>query len=151
MADRDRTSFEIGQLVKETQSVLRTRMDDALRPLGLTMPQYVCLSTLLEHPGTTSSELARRGFVSRQTLNVLVKGLAERGLVDRAEHPGPRRELTVRPTESARELVDTARGSVAEVAVAMTRHLDERQAEALRDALVSCRDALLEAQDDDRA
>ena len=37
---------------------------------------------------------------------------------------------------------------VAAVAVAMTRHLDARQAEALRDALVSCRDALLEAADD---
>ncbi|WP_445256436.1 MarR family winged helix-turn-helix transcriptional regulator [Nocardioides aurantiacus] len=143
MAVRDQVSFEIGQLVKETQSVLRGRMDEALRPLGLTMPQYVCLATLLEHPGATSSELARRGYVTRQTLSVLMKGLVERGLVVRSEHPGPRRELAVQLTEEARALVSEAHGRVAGVANAMTAHLDPAQAEQLRDALVSCRDALL--------
>ena len=145
MLDRDRTSFEIGQLVKETQSVLRSRMDEALRPLGLTMPQYVCLATLLEHPGTTSSELARRGYVTRQTLSVLMKGLVERGLVVRSEHPGPRRELAVQLTDEARALVGEAHSSVAGVATAMTARLDPAQAAQLRDALVSCRDALLVA------
>ena len=147
MVDRDRTAYEIGQLVKETQSVLRSRMDDALRPLGLTMPQFVCLSTLVAHPGTSSSELARQGFVTRQTLSVLMKGLLERGLVVRAEQPGPRRELAVQPTDEARELVESAGSRVAAVATAMTAHLDAVQAEQLRDALVSCRDALVAAED----
>ncbi|KQT90793.1 hypothetical protein ASG49_13705 [Marmoricola sp. Leaf446] len=143
MAVRYQVSFEIGQLVKETQSVLRGRMDEALRPLGLTMPQYVCLATLLEHPGATSSELARRGYVTRQTLSVLMKGLVERGLVVRSEHPGPRRELAVQLTEEAHALVGEAHGRVAGVATAMTAYLEPAQAEQLRDALVSCRDALL--------
>ena len=147
VVDRDETSFEIGQLVKEVQSVLRGRIDDSLRPLGLTMPQYVCLATLLEHPGTTSSELARRGYVTRQSLNVLMKGLVDRGLVVRAEQPGPRRELAVQPTEEARALVAQARTRVAAVATVMTAHLDAGLAEQLRTALVSCRDALLDDAD----
>lgn len=49
MNDRMRTSHdpspgELGVLVKATQSLLNQRMDEALRPLGLTVPQYACLS-----------------------------------------------------------------------------------------------------------
>jgi hypothetical protein len=37
--------------------------------------QYACLTALQDTPGITSSELARRAFVSRQSMNVLLQGL----------------------------------------------------------------------------
>ena len=36
----------IGYRLKEAQSLLRSRMEEALRPLGITVAQYVCLEIL---------------------------------------------------------------------------------------------------------
>ena len=40
----------VGYRLKQTRAALRSRMDEALHPLGLTTPQYVCLE-LLAHRG----------------------------------------------------------------------------------------------------
>ena len=86
MTDRGPAALphELGVLIKETQAVLHQRMDEMLRPLGLNVPQYACLRALHDSPGITSSELARRAFVSRQSMNVLLQGLVQRGLVERS-------------------------------------------------------------------
>jgi hypothetical protein len=46
---------QIGVLIKETQAVLHQRMDERLRPLGLSVPQYACLQALADDPGITAS------------------------------------------------------------------------------------------------
>ncbi|GAA4374782.1 hypothetical protein GCM10023152_17970 [Agromyces bauzanensis] len=54
----------IGYVLKRAQSVMRVRMDEALRPLGVTAPQYACLELPHRTPGISGSELAR-GFSPR--------------------------------------------------------------------------------------
>ena len=81
-------------------------MDEALHPLGLTTPQYVCLELLARTPGTSSSELARSAFVTRQTMSALLRGLQSRGLVARAERPSGGRALPVVLTPDGRRLLD---------------------------------------------
>lgn len=117
-------------------------MDEALRPLGLSVPQYACLQALHDSPGITSSELARRAFVSRQSMNVLLRGLVKRGLVERSTDRGPRRELAATLTQPAVALLAGARGRVAAITQRMTADLDDRQLDQFRDALASCRDTL---------
>jgi DNA-binding MarR family transcriptional regulator len=134
---------ELGVLVKQTQSVLHQRMDDVLRPFGLRVPQYACLQALADEPGSTGSELARRAFVSRQSMNVLLQGLERRGLVERSADPGPRRERTTTLTPEGRAVVGRARGAVAGVADAMVAPLSPGDLPRLRALLVTCRDALL--------
>lgn len=143
-ADDDaRLAKELGILLKATQAALHQRMDEVLRPLGLTVSQYACLSTLHAHPGITGSELARRAFVSRQSMNVLIQGLERQGLVERAEEPGPRRERATVPTPAGSRALDAAETRVAEVTARMLAGLDRGQRAALRDGLVASRDALL--------
>jgi DNA-binding MarR family transcriptional regulator len=140
------TSAErLGVLIKDTQAVLHQRMDERLRPLGLSVAQYACLQALADEPGVTGSELARRTFVSRQSMNVLLQGLEKRGLVERAVDPGGRRERSVQLTARAQELIIRARGEVAGIAEVMTGELSDGEAERLHAMLTSCRDALLEA------
>ncbi|WP_454085237.1 MarR family winged helix-turn-helix transcriptional regulator [Georgenia sp. Marseille-Q6866] len=134
---------ELGVLIKETQAVLHQRMDEVLRPLGLTVPQYACLQALSDMPGITGSELARRAFVSRQSMNVLLQGLERRELVERSAEPGPRRERTTTLAPAGSELVARARTSVAAVAGALTAPLGPDDVTRLRSLLVTCRDALL--------
>lgn len=144
MMDESRTvPEELGVLIKETQAVLHQRMDDVLRPLGLSVPQYACLQALSDTPGITGSELARRAFVSRQSMNVLLQGLEKRGLIERSEDPGPRRERATILTAAAIPLIDRARTVVAAVAATMAGDFTGDDLLRLRTLLAACRDSLL--------
>lgn len=130
---------DVGYLVKEAQSLLHARMDDELRPLDLTVSQYACLESLRRSPGITSSELARRAFVSRQSMNVLLHSLSERGLVSRADTPGPRKQIAAELTDSALPLLQSAQEGVDRVVVTMTRGMDAATLATLRDGLAALR------------
>ena len=144
MNERDRASAEdLGLLVKETQTLLHQRMSEALRPLGLSVPQFACLQALHDTPGITGSELARRVFVSRQSMNVLLQGLEGRALVERSALPGPRRERATTITATATETLALAHEAVSEVTARMTRGLDHADRDRLRTLLAACSDALL--------
>lgn len=133
---------ELGVLVKETQSALHHRMDAALRGLDLTVSQYACLQALNDTPGITGSELARRAFVSRQSMNVLLQGLEKRGLIERSDDLGPRRERATGLTPAARAALRQARAAVADTAEIMVAPLGEDEIAKLRTMLIACRDAL---------
>lgn len=139
LTDADR----LGVLIKETQAILHQRMDEVLRPLGLTVAQYACLQALRTEPGISTSELARRTFVSRQSANVLVQGLERRGLVERTV-PGPRRRRAVAVAPAAGEVLEAAYEAVARVVVAMTEGLTPEQVRVAIALLGRCRDSLAE-------
>lgn len=144
MKDGPRTAPEaLGVLIKETQAILHQRMDEVLRPLGLSVPQYACLQALHDTPGITGSELARRAFVSRQSMNVLLQGLERRGLIERSDDPGPRRERATALTATATALVGCARAKVAAVVATMTGDLDAADLIRLQALLTTCRDTLI--------
>ncbi len=136
---------QLGLLVKEAQAMLHLRMTEALRPLGLSVPQYACLNALHEQPGLTSSELARRAFVSRQSMNVLLQGLEQHGLVERSTEPGPRRERAAMPTEASGQLLIRAHRVVGEVTRVMTGGLSSDDVVQALAILRLCRDALLDS------
>jgi DNA-binding MarR family transcriptional regulator len=76
---------EAGYLIKEVQHLMRLRMDQALEHLSITTPQFAVLTWLQREPGLSNAKLARRCFVTPQTMNLIVQKLEERGLVVRAE------------------------------------------------------------------
>lgn len=139
----DRSPESLGVLIKETQSLLNQRMDDRLRPLALSVPQYACLTALQDTPGITSSELARRAFVSRQSMNVLLQGLEKRGLVTRSSDPGPRRERSVVLNDAAELLLERAHEEVSSAVQRMTMEVEPVERARLYELLARCRDALL--------
>lgn len=137
------TPEELGVLIKAVQTVLHQRMDEVLRPMGLTVSQYACLQNLHDTPQISSSDLARRTFVSRQSMNVLLRGLERQGLVERAGGPGPRRELGAVLTAEAERLLKRAEVAVAGVAERMAATLVPGDRDELVRMLSACRDALL--------
>ena len=54
-----------------------------LDPLGLAFPQYLCMRMLSKSPGRSNAELARDINVSPQAMNMVLRGLEDRGLVTR--------------------------------------------------------------------
>ncbi len=73
----------LGYLLKEAASALRAAMEEALRPLGMTITHYSCLELLAQRPGSSNSDLARGAFVTRQSMNVLLQTLERDGIVTR--------------------------------------------------------------------
>lgn len=109
----------MGYLVKEVSSALRAAMERALRPLGLSVPQYSCLELLAGRPGRSNSELARGAFVTRQSMNVLLKTLEREGLVTRPTTAPIGKVLPTRLTPRGRRLLAKATVAVRSVEVSM--------------------------------
>ncbi len=73
----------LGYLIKEVQQDIRKKMDKRLSGIDLTTPQYSVLAQLQEFPGLSNAELARKSFVTPQTMNLIVQKLEERRLIRR--------------------------------------------------------------------
>ncbi|WP_448004521.1 MarR family winged helix-turn-helix transcriptional regulator [Agromyces bauzanensis] len=132
----------IGYVLKRAQSALRARIDEALRPLGVTTPQYACLELLQRTPGISGSELARGAFVTRQTMNSVLRGLQDRGLVTRADQAPSGRARPVTLTESGVQLLAEASDRVAAIDDLMIAGLTDAERLDLLDYLGRCITAL---------
>ena len=98
----------IGYELKRAQHRLRATMDDGLRPLGLSTPQYAILSHLREHPGASGARLARDSFVTAQAMNDLLVGLERAGLIRRTPSPRHGRVLETHLTAAGERRVEKA-------------------------------------------
>ena len=131
-----------GYALKEAASALRAAMDGALRPLDLSVSQYSALEVLGQQPGVSAAELARRTFVTRQSMQGVLQGLAARGLLTRSEAAPQGRALPTELTASGRALLGDASRAVAEVEQRMLAGLPEGGARRLHADLVACAAAL---------
>ena len=77
----------VGYQLKRAQHALRIQMDNALREVGLTTPQYAALSAIEETPGLSGNKIARRCFVTPQTMNLILANVESAGLIVRHPHP----------------------------------------------------------------
>jgi DNA-binding MarR family transcriptional regulator len=127
----------VGYVLKVAAVALRNSMDAVLRPLRLTVPQYACLELLGQRPGLSNAELARGAFVTRQSMNVVLHGLEERGLVTRPATASRGRELPAELTEAGRDQLRVASVAVRSVESRMCADLTPEREQALLDTLAS--------------
>jgi DNA-binding MarR family transcriptional regulator len=136
------TTAQVGYLVKRLQQEIRTAMDARLAERGATMATYAALAALAEEPGISNAALARRCFVTPQTMHRVVATLEEDGLVSRDADPDHGRVLRTRLTPAGRSLERGCRAAVDEVQERMLADLDDDDRATLVDLLVRCIDAL---------
>lgn len=129
---QDELDLSVGYVLKRVQAALRAAMDAALREHGLTTPQYACLELLDQRPGLSNADLARGAFVSRQSMNVVLRGLEESGLVERPAQAAQGRALPVRLTADGRERLRRAHADVFEIERRMVGVLDPERVALLR-------------------
>ncbi|MFC4585803.1 MarR family winged helix-turn-helix transcriptional regulator [Sphaerisporangium corydalis] len=128
----------VGYVLKQVTVALRNSMDVALRPLHLTVSQYACLELLGQRPGLSNAELARGAFVTRQSMNVVLRGLEDRGLVTRPATALRGRELPTVLTDTGRAHLRTASVTIREIEKKMCAGLTPAQQEELLAALATC-------------
>jgi DNA-binding MarR family transcriptional regulator len=134
----------LGFLLKSLQHTVRQRIDEALRKQGveLSFAQFAALFNLHHDPGVTGARLARRAFVSAQTMNSALRALEEDGYIERRPHPSSRRADSWSLTDAG--LAELARARQVGKAV-FTRMLDgfsAKELAAFEDYLRRCIGAL---------
>src|SRR3978361_986941 len=98
--------------MKQVELAVRARLDELVRPAGLTALQYTAVTVLERHPDLTSAHLARNSFVTAQSMAGMVTTLRSRGLIDRRRDPVDRRRLVLSLTDSGKALLDGYRQAV---------------------------------------
>lgn len=139
---RVQVDSSVGLALKRAAAALRTAMDEALRPLDLSVPQYACLEQLHHRPGLSASDLARATFVTRQSAHTTLQGLEQRGLLERPPMAPSGRALPTHLTPAGSDLLARASSAVARVESAMLASLGDGGARRLHHDLLTCTAAL---------
>jgi DNA-binding MarR family transcriptional regulator len=132
----------VGYLLKQAATALRSAMDAALRPLELSVPQYACLELLGQRPGLSNAELARGAFVTRQSMNGVLRGLQDRGLVTRPLIAPSGRARPSQLTPTGRRRLQNASATVRAVEKRMLTSFSATQERRLCRDLAACIAAL---------
>ena len=117
-------------LVKRLESAVRRNLDLELGSHGMTTPQYAALSILRAQPGLSSAQLARRAFVTPQSMQVMVTAFIRDGLVERRADPSNQRILRNHLTPDGELLLLRADEAAAGIEQQMLGGLDAEQTAA---------------------
>jgi DNA-binding MarR family transcriptional regulator len=129
-------------VVKQVELVVRARLDELLRPHGVTALQYTALTVLERRDGLTAAELARNSFVTTQSMADLVSALERQQLIDRRRDPADKRRVLISLSPAGRTLLSTCADEVAALERRMVDDLDAADVASLRRILNSCREQL---------
>jgi DNA-binding MarR family transcriptional regulator len=113
----------LGFLIYRVTAVLQPIVAARLQPLGLTLPEFVCLRVLSTAPGQSNAELARYINVSPQAMNNVLRGLQDRGVVRRPASVASGRALPAELTADGAALLTQAEAVVHAADVAALANL----------------------------
>lgn len=122
-------------LIKQLELVARALMDEALRPRGLTTLQYTALTVLRRRGGLSSAQLARRSFVTPQSMHEMVLWLEHHGLVNRSRDQSNRRVLLIELSDRGHELLDECDPLIEDFEDRMLAGMNDSERKSFRAAL----------------
>jgi DNA-binding MarR family transcriptional regulator len=102
----------IGFLLVQAWHAVIAAMDTALRPHGLTPPQYGVLSVLARDPGLSGADLARVVNTTPQAMNEVLATLERKHLIERRPHPTHGRILQATLTDQGQRRLQAANPAV---------------------------------------
>ncbi|WP_044514665.1 MarR family winged helix-turn-helix transcriptional regulator [Mycolicibacterium septicum] len=105
-------SEPLGYLLHRVAATLRPELVGVLTPLGLGLPEFVCLRIISLNPGLTSAGLARLTNVSAQATNQLLHRLEAAGAVRRPDAAAAGKALPAELTATGRTLLARAEDAV---------------------------------------
>lgn len=117
-----RISYAIARL----QQLVLAAVSERVAPHGLTALQFTTLSVLGRYGAPlSSSQLARRSFMTPQSMHEVIRKLERDGLIERTPHPSHRRKLPASLTGKGRRVVGACERAVAGFEARMLRGLSE--------------------------
>jgi DNA-binding MarR family transcriptional regulator len=118
-----------GYLIKRAQAAIHVCLEEIVSAHGLGIPQFVVLSFLAETPGLANADLARRAFVTPQSMNEVLMQLESTGLVERRRNPTNARILNAYLTRAGARKRSAVNSEVLQLEARLLSGLtsDERQ------------------------
>ena len=127
-----------GYLLRQAQQAMRAAIEQEVREVGITAPQYSILSALRHEPGVNATELADLSMLRQQTVNEIVRALERNGLVERTVDEHDRRALRLRLTASGRATLQKADRRVDRLERRTLKDVPERDWKIVANWLVTC-------------
>lgn len=134
---RPRTMY----LLYITAHAIRSEMEQALRPHGLTGIQYSIMGMLESNGGMSSAAVSRRFFVTPQTMNQTIQAMVQQGWIDRQRDPTNARVLILTLTVEGRRLMALADALADQIEEQSFAVLDDAELAMLRKLLSRTFDA----------
>ncbi|MEU5011205.1 MarR family transcriptional regulator [Streptomyces sp. NPDC021749] len=131
-------SERLGSSIKLAERALQSAKHAALKPAGLTVPQYAALLYLSESPGISAAALARACGVTPPTMNTVLKNLQERGLIERTPHEWHKNVLETRLTDQGRAVMNDADARAIRVERALAAEFTDEERATLVALLGRC-------------
>jgi DNA-binding MarR family transcriptional regulator len=128
-----RTEPRISYVVARLERAVRAAIAERVAPYGLTTLQYTTLSVLHRHGEPLSNaQLARRAYMTPQSMSEVIDALERNGLIKRNPHPNHRRKLPAMLTAEGRRVLAACEVAAQELEDVMLADLDA----AARDAFL---------------
>jgi DNA-binding MarR family transcriptional regulator len=124
--------------VAQAFRALRHALDDALRDLNLTTPQWGTLACISESEGISGADIARIHHLTPQTTHTILHNLEVRDLIVRERHPLNGTVLCARLTDAGRERLQEGMLRVEAVQERMVAGLSAADRDSLMDLLGRC-------------
>jgi DNA-binding MarR family transcriptional regulator len=132
----------VSYLVFRLERRIRARLDETLARHGVTTTEYMALSELRVRDAPSSAQLARIAFVTPQAMNLVIRNLADRGLVRRTPDPGQPRVLRTSLTRKGSGLLQRCDRALDGIETVMLDAVDDAARKTLADTLTECANAL---------
>ncbi|BDT93797.1 MULTISPECIES: MarR family winged helix-turn-helix transcriptional regulator [Nocardia] len=132
----------IGSYLKRAEQSLNTAKNAALKPAGVTVPQYAALLFLAENPGISAAALARLCGVTPPSMNTVLGNLQDRGLIERTPHPWHKNVLETTLTDKGAAVMRDADVRAVRVERALAEEFTDAERATLQDLLTRCADRL---------
>jgi DNA-binding MarR family transcriptional regulator len=129
---KSRDDLPLGYLLYRLVAALRPAVTAALHPLGLGLPEFVCLRILSMAPGRSNADLARDMNVSPQAMSNIVRSLQDRGIVVRPATARSGRALPAQLTAKGDALLKRAEAAVLKADECALAHLSAAQRRELK-------------------
>jgi DNA-binding MarR family transcriptional regulator len=95
---------EVLKLTRRMTTLFRERLEEQLRPLGITAAQLQLLAALTKEPGSSGARISRFCQVTPQTTHALLAAAEKRGWVQRSPHPENAHTLLATLTPQGRRI-----------------------------------------------
>lgn len=148
-ADRSGTDLaravepRISYVVARLERAIRAAINERVGPHGLTTLQYTTLSVLgARGQPLSNAQLARRAYMTPQSMIEVIDALESKGLIRRDPHPNHRRVFPATLTAKGRRVLKACDAAVQEMEEEMLAELSSDERESLLAWLKTCVRAL---------
>jgi DNA-binding MarR family transcriptional regulator len=135
---REEQTKQAFQKMKRILLAFRTRVDEELRPQGVTMAQLQVLFAVRAQPRSSGAQLARTCYITPQSAQSLLKHLEDRGLIVRGKDPVNDRIVTMSITVAGEQLAQSVEKSSQPLQCELWKGVTDRELEQLNELLARC-------------